>query len=94
MFLLRPELRELWTLSAYLRVSPQETLRRALRRNIELFGPSEEIERRYLGRYPPGQALYRGREDPEGLAHILVDNERPDAPRIERWSVLEVTSPA
>jgi len=30
-FLLRPELRELWTLSVYLRVSAQETLRRAQR---------------------------------------------------------------
>lgn len=92
-FLLRPELRELWTLSVYLRVSPQETLRRAHRRDLQLFGSAEEINRRYLGRYLPGQALYRERADPEGRADILVDNERTDAPRIQRWSVQGPVSP-
>jgi predicted ATPase len=53
-----------------------------------------KIERRYVGRYLPGQALYRRRADPEGLADIRVDNERHDAPRIERWSVKGVTLPA
>lgn len=86
-FLLRPELRELWTLSVYLRVSPEETLRRAHRRDLGLFGSAEEIERRYLGRYLPGQALYRQEADPETRAHILVDNEQTDEPRIERWTV-------
>jgi uridine kinase len=91
-FLLRPELRELWTVSVYLRVSPAETLRRAHGRDLELFGSCEEIERRYLGRYLPGQALYRERADPERLAHILVDNERPGAPRIKRWNVMGLRS--
>lgn len=85
-FLLRPELRDLWTLSVYLRVSPGETLRRAHRRDLELFGSAEEIGRRYLGRYLPGQSLYRQQADPEGVADILVDNERPQAPVIERWN--------
>jgi uridine kinase len=92
-FLLRPELRELWTLSVYLRVSPQETLRRAHHRDLALFGSAQEIERRYLGRYLPGQALYRQRADPEAIAHILVDNERTDTPRIQRWSVPAVPVP-
>jgi uridine kinase len=93
-FLLRPELRELWALSVYLRVSPEETLRRAHRRDLGLFGSAEEIERRYLGRYLPGQALYRQEADPEARAHILVDNEQTDEPRIERWTVPGVASPA
>lgn len=93
-FLLRPELRELWTLSVYLRVSPEETLRRAHRRDLGLFGSTEEIERRYLGRYLPGQALYRQEADPEARAHILVDNEQTGEPRIERWTVPGVASPA
>ncbi|NMM23931.1 MAG: uridine kinase [Phycicoccus sp.] len=86
-FLLRPELRDLWTLSVYLRVSPEETLRPAHHRDLELFGSAEQVERRYLARYLPGQALYRQQADPEALAHILVDNEHTDAPRIERWAV-------
>ncbi len=89
-FLLRPELRELWTLSVYLRVSAQETLRRAQRRDLELFGSAGEVQRRYLQRYLPGQALYRQTSDPEALAHILVDNEHADTPRIERWTVPDI----
>ena len=92
-FLLRPELRALWTLTVYLRVWPDEILRRAQRRDLERFGSAPEVERRYLERYLPGQALYRRRADPEGLANILVDNERPDTPRLERWGVTGVTFP-
>jgi uridine kinase len=86
-FLLRPELRDLWTLSVYLRVSPGETLRRAQRRDLELFGSADEVRRRYLGRYLPGQSLYRQQADPEGVADILVDNERPQEPVIERCGI-------
>jgi uridine kinase len=74
-FLLRPELRDLWTLSVYLRVSEEESLRRALERDVGLFGSAEEVERRYRARYLPGQALYRGDTDPERRADVLVDNE-------------------
>jgi uridine kinase len=92
-FLLRPELCELWTLSVYLQVSPEETLRRAHHRDLRLFGSAQEIERRYVGRYLPGQVLYRQRANPEAIAHIVVDNERTDTPRIERWIVPGVPIP-
>jgi hypothetical protein len=36
--------------------------------------------------------LYRQRADPEALAHVLVDNERTGAPRIERWTIPGVVS--
>jgi uridine kinase len=44
----------MWTLSVYLRVSPEETLRRAKVRDLDLFGSHDEIERRYRRRYLPG----------------------------------------
>jgi uridine kinase len=86
-FLLREQVWDLWTLSVYLRVSPQESLRRARVRDLELFGSREEVERRYLERYLPGQALYRSQADPEATAHIVLDHNHPDAPAIERWVV-------
>jgi uridine kinase len=52
--LLREQLRSMWTLSVYLRVSPEETLRRAKVRDLDLFGSHDEIERRYRRRYLPG----------------------------------------
>ena len=84
-FLLRPELRDLWTRSVHLRVSEEETLRRARVRDVELFGSVEEVERRYRARYLPGQALYRAEADPESHADVLVDNEVVAAPVILRW---------
>jgi uridine kinase len=86
-FLLRDQLRDKWALSVYVDVSPQERLRRARVRDLDLFGTEEEIERRYLGRYLPGQALYRQQVDPTAVAHVVVDNDHVDAPRITRWAL-------
>jgi uridine kinase len=84
-FLLRVELRQLWTLSVHLRVSEEESLRRALVRDVARFGSPGEVERRYRARYLPGQALYRREADPEGCADVLVDNDDVTAPRVLRW---------
>lgn len=84
-FLLRPELRDLWTLSVHLRISEEESLRRALERDVGRFGSAEEVERRYRARYLPGQALYRREADPEGRADVLVDHGDVTAPRVLRW---------
>lgn len=88
-FLLREQLRDLWTLSIYLSVSPQETLRRAMVRDVDLFGSREEIKQRYLGRYLPGQALYRSEVGPEAVADVVVNNDDVDAPKVDRWTVLD-----
>lgn len=89
-FLLREQLRDQWTLSVYLSVSPEETLRRATVRDVDLFGTPEEIERRYLKRYLPGQALYRSEVGPEAVAHVVVDNDIVDAPKVDRWTVPDI----
>ena len=73
------------TLAIYLRVSPETTLRRALARDLDLFGSADEIRRRYLSRYLPGQALYRAEATPEDTAHVVVDNDDPRHPVIIRW---------
>lgn len=86
-FLLRERLRSVWTLAVYLRVSPEETLRRVRTRDLDLFGTREEIDRRYLGRYLPGQTLYREDASPESTADIVIDNEDPATPTIDRWNV-------
>ncbi len=84
-FLQRPSVRSLLDLTVYLRVSPAESLRRALVRDLELFGSAEEVERRYRARYLPGQELYRAEVDPDATADVLVDNDDVDAPRVLRW---------
>jgi len=84
-FLLRPELRDWWTLTVHLVISPAETLRRARVRDLDRFGSLAEIERRYERRYLPAQALYVADADPEAHADIVVDNEMVTSPVVRRW---------
>ena len=81
-FLLRPELRNIWDLSIYLHVEPDVTLGRARARDLGLFGSEAEVERRYGQRYIPGQALYREEADPMGVASVVIDNTKPAAPLV------------
>jgi uridine kinase len=84
-FLLREELHGSWDLSMYLQVSPAESVRRALHRDVALFGSHAAVRERYEARYLPGQALYRARDAPREHADVLLDNERPDTPLVLRW---------
>ena len=76
-FLLRPELRDAWEFALFVRVSPEETLRRALVRDLGLFGSAEEVERRYRTRYLPGQQLYLDEARPLEHADAVVLNDEP-----------------
>jgi uridine kinase len=76
-FLLREELRDCWEASIFVHVSPAESLRRALQRDIELFGTQEAVRERYERRYLPGQELYRTTARPHDAADVVMDNEVP-----------------
>jgi uridine kinase len=79
-FLQRAELRGYWDFVIYLHVSPAETMRRALVRDLALFGGAGEVRRRYSRRYLPGQDLYRRRDDPAGRADVVPDMTDPSRP--------------
>jgi hypothetical protein len=49
-------------------------------RDLVLFGSPEEVRRRYLGRYLPGQALYRAEAAPEDAAHVVIDSRVHSSP--------------
>lgn len=85
-FLLRQELRELWTLRIRLEVSPETTLRRALVRDAALFGSTAAVAERYRDRYLPALALYGEDAKPLSYAHIIIDNNDFAEPRIVRWN--------
>jgi uridine kinase len=84
-FLMRPELREHWDLSIFVEVSPAEALRRALVRDVELFGSADEVRERYRARYLPGQELYRAAVAPQRRADVVVDNDDVARPRVLKW---------
>ncbi|MHB8342036.1 MAG: nucleoside/nucleotide kinase family protein [Mycobacteriales bacterium] len=84
-FLLRPRLRDRWTLSIYLQVSEGVTLARASQRDLDLFGSFDALIKKYRRRYLPGQDLYRTDAHPVDTAHIVIDNDDPTAPKIVKW---------
>ena len=79
-FLLRRELVSLWDLRIFVSVGFDETLRRALERDVALLGSRAEVERRYRARYIPGQRLYVARCRPAEAADVVVVNDDPSHP--------------
>jgi len=77
-FLHRPELRGYWDTSIFLRVTFAEAIRRALQRDMTLFGSADVIEERYRRRYFPAQGHYLATCRPEEQATFVVDNENPE----------------
>ncbi|MBN2334339.1 uridine kinase [Candidatus Bathyarchaeota archaeon] len=78
-FLLRPELVNLWDLRIYLDVTFEESLRRGLERDP---GNATEIEEQYMSRYIPGQKLYHIHCSPPRKADIVIDNNDVSHPKI------------
>ncbi|MEQ7007880.1 AAA family ATPase [Actinopolymorpha sp. B17G11] len=79
-FLLRPELRAAWDLRLFVSVGFAEILRRATRRDADLFGDVAQVKRRYHARYLPGQRLYLAAERPAYEADGVVYNDDPARP--------------
>lgn len=73
------DLRNYWNYSVYLYISEEESIRRGVERDP---GEAEEIRRKYMIRYLPGQRLYHEEAQPMKHASIIVDNTNPDNPLI------------
>jgi uridine kinase len=83
-FLQRSGLRDGFDLSIFVAVSFEEVLRRALERDVPVLGTRDEVERRYRTRYIPGQRLYVAEARPDATADVVVRNDDPAAPVLER----------
>ena len=81
-FLLRPELDALWEYRIFVDVPFAVALRRAMERDLALFGSAEAVQARYQERYIPGQQLYFERVAPHKRADALVGNATPESPRL------------
>jgi uridine kinase len=81
-FLLRPELRASWDFTIFVSASFDETLRRAVSRDLEFFGTADEVERRYRVRYIPGQKLYFAQARPDETADAVILHENPATPAL------------
>lgn len=74
-FLLRPEINVHWDIRIFLEVDFQEILDRVVSRDRNHFGTAQEIRRRYLQRYIPGQQLYLEAVRPQEIADFVLHND-------------------
>jgi uridine kinase len=81
-FLLRPELADLWSLTIFLAVDRQVALERAIARDTDHMGGGEATRARYASRYVPGETLYLEAVDPQARADVVVENTDPTRPRL------------
>jgi uridine kinase len=81
-FLLRPELRAFWDVTIFLDAPFEQTLARAIERDVPRLGSAAEVEHRYRVRYIPGQELYYRQARPRDFAHVIVDNADLAAPQL------------
>src|SRR5262245_32597978 len=88
-FLLRRELADWWERSVFVFAPPEVTLQRARIRDADALGGVAEVERRYRGRYIPGQALYFARERPHERATFVLECSDPSVRRLDPGAVAE-----
>lgn len=81
-FLLRPELADLWDLTIFLAVDRAVALERAIVRDAARMNGVEAARARYASRYVPGETLYLEAVDPETRADIVIDTTDPRRPRL------------
>lgn len=81
-FLMRPELNDLWDFRVFVDVSIEESIRRGAGRDAEHLGSAEAAERLYRRRYAPAQRRYLAELRPQRLADVVVDNSVPESPRV------------
>jgi uridine kinase len=82
LFLLRPELDDCWDFRVFIDVPFEIVLRRAIRRDLALFGSAGAVEQRYLRRYLPGQRLYFAAIQPWLRADVVVEHSDPAHPTL------------
>ena len=73
-FLFRKELVNCWDLKIFVDITFDTSLKRALKRDLELLGKEEVIVEKYQRRYFPGQRLYLDTCKPMELADLIVEN--------------------
>ena len=74
-FLMRPELNDLWDFRIFLEIGFEESLERAGRRNAEGMDSEEALRERYEKRYIQGQRLYLDSVKPREIADVVVEGE-------------------
>jgi uridine kinase len=71
-FLLRPELEDMWDYRIFVNVDLEGALQRAVQRDLPRLGSQEAVRTHYLQRYFPGQRLYFQAVQPQRCADVAA----------------------
>ena len=74
-FLQRPELRDQWDATVFVRTSIEISEVRGLGRDAERLGGEEKVRDLYEKRYRPAYALYERLCEPEQHSDAIIDND-------------------
>jgi uridine kinase len=85
-FLLNDILRDYWDYKIYVDTSFEITLKRAIARDSELFGGTDEVVKLYRRRYIPGHEMYLSTFDPFNVSDIVLKNDDYVNPTINKLS--------
>jgi uridine kinase len=81
-FLLRPEIADLWDYRIFVDVTFATALDRAEVRDLAHFGSVKSVRERYQRRYLPAQRLYLAKERPRERADAIYHNDDPAHPTL------------
>ena len=81
-FLQQADVRAVWDRRMFVQCAPEETLARALRRDVPALGDAAAVEARYRARYLAAQADYLMQDRPHETAELVIVNDDPAAPSL------------
>jgi uridine kinase len=81
-FLQRPELREHWDLTVFIKTSADTAEQRAVGRDAAQFGGAETARKLYAERYRGAFDLYESLCAPEDIADVVLTNDDLDRPEV------------
>jgi len=92
-FMHRDELFKQWNLSIFLDISFETMLKRAIKRDLFFFGSEENVKKRYMEKYIPGEKIYLNSCKPKERANIVIDNNNFELPvLLKRYDTLAKNS--
>jgi uridine kinase len=85
-FLFNEQLISYWDYKLYVDASFENTMERAIIRDNELFGGTENVIKLYKKRYIPGQEMYLSMRNPIGVSDIVLNNNDYQNPMVIKIS--------
>jgi len=85
-FLFKNELLHYWDFKIYIEASFENTMRRAIERDSNLFGGEDKVIELYKKRYIPGHEMYLSIYNPIEISDVAINNDDTQNPIVIKFS--------